>query len=93
LNINQREARRGAFNPDSNFLFPVEWKGQTAMQSVTVFKNLLSSIIFGIDPIENLSITYLSRTKKLQVSIRINTAKVHKADLRVICTLKILAQT
>ena len=66
LNLNQREARGAsgtALIPDGDYLFPMEWNGKTVMQAVTVFKNLSSPLILGVDAIDNLGITYLSRTK------------------------------
>ena len=96
LNFNQREARGASGTtliPDSNYLFPMEWNGKTVMQPVTVFKNLSSSLIFGIDVIDNLGIAYLSRTKSFIFQEALNLAKFQKADLKVLFTLKITAHT
>jgi hypothetical protein len=43
----------------------------------------------GIDALDNLCFTYLSRTKILRFQEELNTEKFQKADLRVIATLKI----
>jgi hypothetical protein len=45
------------------YLFPMQWNGKSVMQTLTLFKNLSSPFILGIDAIDNLGITYLSRTK------------------------------
>ena len=41
----------------------MEFKGRKIMQKVQVYKNLAQGAILGIDAIDNLGITYLSRTK------------------------------
>ena len=61
LTLNQREARGAsgtALIPDGDYLFPMEWNNKTVMQPVTVFKNLSSPLILGIDAINNPVITY-----------------------------------
>jgi hypothetical protein len=45
----------------------MEWNGKTGMQPVSVFKNLASPLILGIDAIKNLGTTYLTKAKKLQM--------------------------
>jgi hypothetical protein len=65
LTLNQRKARGPsgtALILDGDYLFPMEWNNKTVVQPVTVFKNLSSTLILGIDAIDNLGITYLSRT-------------------------------
>ncbi len=37
----------------------MEWNGKTVMQPVTVFNNLSSPLIMGIDAIDNLGIFFL----------------------------------
>jgi hypothetical protein len=68
LNLNQREARGasgGALILDRSYLFLMQWNGKSVMQTVIVFKNLSSPLILCIDAVDNLGITYLSRTKSL----------------------------
>jgi hypothetical protein len=87
--LNQREAKGApgtTLIPYSDYLFPM-------MQQVTVFKNLSLPLILGIDAIENSGITYLSRTKSFMFQEELHTEKFQKADLRVICTLKIPANS
>jgi hypothetical protein len=62
-------------------------------QPVTVFKNLSSPLILGVDAIDNLGITYLLRTKSFTFQEALNPEKFQKADLRVISSLKIPAHT
>jgi hypothetical protein len=55
LTLDQREARGAsgtALIPDGDYLFKMEWNNKTVMQPVTVFKNLSSSLILGIDAID-----------------------------------------
>ncbi len=63
---------------EGDYLFPLE------LQPVTVFKNLSSPLILGIDAIDNLGLTYLSRTKSFRFQEELNTEKFQKADLTVI---------
>jgi hypothetical protein len=96
LNLNQREARGAlgtALIPYGDYLFPIEWNDKTVMQPVTGFKNLSSQLILGIDAIDNLGITYLSRTKSFLFQEDQHHEKFQKADLRVISALKIQAHT
>jgi hypothetical protein len=58
------------------------------MQTVTVFKNLSSPLIPGIDAIDNLGITYLSRIKSFRYQEELKPETFQKADLRVVNTLK-----
>ena len=39
-----------------NIPFPVEWGGKKVMQQVTVFKNLSSPLILGINEVDNLGL-------------------------------------
>jgi hypothetical protein len=79
--------------PDGDYLFPTNWNRKTEMHPVTVFKNLSSLLILGLDAIDNLGITYQSRTKKIMFQEELYPEKFQKADIRVICTLKIPAHT
>ena len=45
-------------------MIPMEFKGRKIMQKVQVYKNLAQEAILGIDAVDNLGITYLSRTKE-----------------------------
>jgi hypothetical protein len=58
----------------------MEWNGKTVMQPVTVFKNLSSPFILGMDAIDNLGITYLSRTLRLMFQNELNPKNFQKAD-------------
>ena len=96
LCLNQREARGAsgtALIPDGDYLLPMEWEGKSIMQPVTVFKNLSSPLILGIDAIDNLGITYLSTKKSFVFQKELNLENFQKADLQVISTLKIPAHT
>jgi hypothetical protein len=96
LNLNQREARGAsgaAFIPDSVYLFPMQRNGKLVMQTVTVFKNLPSPLILDTDAIDNLGITYLSRTKSLIFQDNLTPKDFQKANLKIIGTLKIPAHT
>ena len=96
LNFNHKEARGAsgtALIPDGEYLFPMEWNGKAVMQPVTVFKNLSSPSILVIDAIDNLGMTYLSRTKCFKFQEELNPEKFQKADLKVIVTIKIPAHT
>ena len=96
LKLHHKEAKGAsgtALIQDGEYLFPMEWNGKTVMQPITVFKNLSSPLIFGIDAIDNLGITYLSRTKQFKFQEELNPEKFQKADLRIIATLKIPAHT
>jgi hypothetical protein len=63
LTLIQREAK-GASGTSllsiGDYLFPMEWNIKMVKQLVTMFKNLSSPSILGIDAINNLGITYLS---------------------------------
>ena len=66
LNMPSRVARAAGGSiliPNGVCLFPLEWNGKKVMQQVHVFRNLSRPLILGIDGIDNLGITYLSRTK------------------------------
>jgi hypothetical protein len=83
--LNQREARGASGTtliPDGDFLFPMEWNKNTVMQPVTLFKNLSSLLILGIDAIDSLEITYLSITKSFTFQEELNAETLKKADLR-----------
>jgi dUTPase len=58
-----------------------------------MFKNLSSKLILGIYAIDNLGITYLSKTKSFMFQEALNPEKFQKADLRVISTLEIPTTT
>jgi hypothetical protein len=63
------------------------------MQTATVFKNLLSPLLFGIDAIDNSGITYLSRTKNFIFQENLEPKGFQKADFKIISTLKIPVHT
>jgi hypothetical protein len=71
------------------------WNGtiKTMMQTVTVFKNLSSPLILGIDATDNLGVTYLSRTKSYMFQENLNPEIFQKTGLRIIGALKIPAHT
>jgi hypothetical protein len=58
----------------------MEWNGKTVIQPVTVFKNLSTPLMLGIDSIDNLGIAYLSRTKSFRFQEELNPEKFQKAD-------------
>jgi hypothetical protein len=67
FNLNQRETRCASgmdLISDGDHL---EWNGKKLMQPVTVFRDLSSLLILGIDAMDNLGITYLIKSKKLLV--------------------------
>ena len=49
------------------------------MQKVQVYKNLAQGAILGIDAIDNLGITYLSRTKEFLFQEDIKKKKILKS--------------
>jgi hypothetical protein len=94
--LNQREARCVSGTnliPDGDHLFSMELNQKMVMQIVTVFKNLSSPLILGIDAIDNLGITYLLGTRSFRFQEELNPETFQKADPRVVNTLKILAHT
>ena len=54
------------------------------MQKVQVYKNLAQEAILGIDAIDNLGITYLSRTKEFLFQEDIKKKKFERADLNTV---------
>jgi hypothetical protein len=52
---------------------------QTVMQPVTMYKNVSSPLIMGIDPIDNLGIIYLYRTKSFVFQEALNPEEFQKA--------------
>ena len=54
------------------------------MQRVQVYKNLAQGAILGIDAINNLGITYLSRTKEFLFQEDIKKKKFERADLNTV---------
>jgi hypothetical protein len=71
----------------------MEWNNKRVMQPVTVFKNLSSPLILGINAIYNLGITYLSSTNSFMLQEDLNPEKFQKAGLRFISALKIPGHT
>ena len=49
--------------PDGTYIIPMEFRGKKIMQRVQVFRNLNTPALLGIDAIDNLGITYLSRKR------------------------------
>ena len=59
-----------------NYLFPMEWSGKKIWQKVTVFKNLNTDTILGIDAIDNFGITHLSSLCSKMRSAETNSLKL-----------------
>jgi hypothetical protein len=92
LQLNQREAKDANVTtliPDGDYLFAMEWDRKLVIQPV--FKNLSSPLILGIDTIDSLGIIYLSKTKSMEFQEELHPEKFQKADVRVICIVKIQA--
>ena len=54
-------ANGGSLIPRSSYMIPMEFKGRKTFQKVQVYENLAQRAILGINVIDNLGITYLSR--------------------------------
>ena len=97
LNTPYRAARAAGgamLIPNGVYLFPMEWNGKKIMQQVHVFRNLSTPLILGIDGIDNLGITYLSRTKSFVFQEEIShEEQFQKADLRILRQITIPAHT
>ena len=73
---------------------PLEWNKKRILHSVTVFQNLSTPLIMGIDAIHAMGITYLtsSGTFMFQQDI-IGENKFRKADLMTVQKIVIPART
>jgi hypothetical protein len=86
-------ASGGSLIPHGTYMFPLEFRGVKILQQVQVFSNLQSEAILGIDAIDSLGITYLSRSKEFIFQETIKKSRFAKADLRTVSQLKIPAHT
>ena len=57
-------ASGGSLIPHGTYMIPLEFQGAKILQQVQVFSNLQSEAILGIDAIDSLGITYMSRSKE-----------------------------
>ena len=86
-------ASGGSLIPQGSYIIPMEFKGRKIMQKVQVYKNLAQEAILGIDAIDNLGITYLSRTKEFLFQEDIKKEKFERADLNTVKLIHIPAHT
>ena len=73
----------------------MEFRGTRIMQRVQVFRNLNTPALLGIDAIDNLGITYLSRKKEFyfQNALLAKSNRYEKADLQTVHSMTIPAHT
>ena len=83
-------ASGGSLIPQGSYMMPMEYKGRKIMQKVQVYKNLAQGAILGIDAIDNLGLTYLSRTKEFLFQEDITKKKFERADLNTVKLMHIL---
>ena len=88
-----RAANGNVLISDGVYLFPITWSGKKIMQKVTIFKNLSSPLILGIDAINALSITYLGNYKKFVFQEAFNEKSNQHANIRIISSITIPAHT
>ena len=84
-------ANGSALTPQGTYVIPLEFQGVKIMQQVQVYSNLQSDAILGIDAIDSLGITYLSRTREFVFQETFKKNQFVKADLRTVNLLKIPA--
>ena len=56
-------ASGGSLIPKGAYMIPMEFQGKKIFQQVQVFENLAQPAILGIDAIDNLGLSYLSRSR------------------------------
>ena len=95
INTPVREARAAngkPLIPDGEYLFPMEWGGKKIMQQVTVFKNLSSPLILGINGVDNLGLIR-KMGNKFELEEESDPETFKRADLKVISQITIPALT
>ena len=95
INTPVREARAAngkPLIPDGEYLFPMEWGGKKVMQQVTVFKNLSSPLILGINGVDNLRLIR-KMNNKFELEEESDPETFKRADLQVISQITIPALT
>ena len=90
---NANGADGGKLFPQGTYVIPLEFEGSKILQQVQVYANLHTDAILGIDAIDNLGITYLSRTKEFVFQETLKQSRFAKADLRTVSVLKLPAHT
>ena len=79
--------------PRGSYMIPIEFNGRKIFQKVQVYENLAQRAILVIDAIDNLGITYLSRSREFLFQEEIKKTRFERADLNTVKLMHIPAQT
>ena len=87
------ETNGGSLLPQGSYMIPIEFQGRKITQKVQVYENLAQNTILGRDAIDNLGLTYRSRTREFLFQEDITKNKFERADLNTVRLMHILAHT
>ena len=73
-------------------MIPMEFKGSKIFPKVQVYENLAQKAIWGIDAIDNLGITYLSRSREFLFQEDIKKTRFEREDLNTVKMMHVSAQ-